>query len=101
LKIGELVRDSFDKLIERNALGIEEVELLLQNKYSKQRFDVNYPVLKAFIEGANFSDQRNINGYPRYYSNILKINGKKYLLCNDWYDRNRRYFLTWLNRFEI
>src|SRR5690554_6641803 len=99
MKIGELVRSSFNELIKNNALSSEEVDQLLQAKYSKQRFDVNYPILKAYIEGVILSNQQNVNGYSRYNSAILRINEKKYLLCNDWYDRNRKHFQTWLDRF--
>jgi hypothetical protein len=101
MKIGELVRSSFNTLIQKGLLSSEEIEFLMQAKYSKQRFDVNYPILKMYIEDVNQSNQQNINGYSRYYSFLLRINGKKYLLCNDWYDRNRKFFLTWLSRFEI
>ncbi len=93
--------ESFDKLIMKNALGTDYIEFLKDAKYCKNKFDVNFPVLKEVLPGTSVSEQRNIKGHPRYYADLLSIGGKKYLLCNDWYDRNRRYFLSWLSRFEL
>jgi hypothetical protein len=101
MKIGALIRCSLEKLIDQDALPPEIISHLLDEKFSKQRFDLNFAFLKRIEEGRGVSEQRNVNGYPRYYSQIYIIHGKKYLLCNDWYDRNRARYLSWLEQFDI
>ncbi|WHX97962.1 hypothetical protein [Neobacillus sp. DY30] len=49
LKIGALVRNEFDRLISNNLLSAEMIQHLLDEKYAKLTFDVNYPILKKLI----------------------------------------------------
>lgn len=95
LPIGQLVKNSFQKLFKSKSLSENEVLNLMDNEYSKKTFDLNYPILKQFDDNNEVSPQRKINGYDRYYANLFD---GKYLLCNDWYDRNRLLFLQWLNK---
>lgn len=100
LKVGELVRTSFSKLIKNDQITYEMIEWLSSKKYCKDTFDVNYPILKKLASGFPIGDQRNVNGYPRYWAEVLTIKGEKYILCNDWYDRNRRKFETWFENIK-
>jgi hypothetical protein len=101
MKIGALVKYSIARLIELELLSESDIKSLNDEIYSKKVFNVNYSVLKEFKYDLSVSEQRNVNGYPRYYASLYTINRRKYLLCNDWYDdNNRKYFITWLNRFE-
>ena len=81
-------------------LDVEKTNDALQSKYS-----YTYPILKEVsITGIVMNEMRMENGNYRYYPNKYFINGKAYLLCNDWYypslgkkniKDNRTPFLKW------
>jgi hypothetical protein len=100
LKIGALVRKEFDRLVRNNLLSNEMIHHLLDEKYSKETFDVNYPILKKVTNDQPTIDQRMINGYGRYWSTINKINGERYFVCNDWYEKSRTKFLNWIDHIK-
>ena len=95
-KIGTLVRDTFMQLINNNNLTKDRINKLTDVKYSKNTFDINFPVLKRVELNTPFLEQRQVKGYSRYYSHRLKIMGEEYFLCNDWYERNRTHFNKWV-----
>jgi hypothetical protein len=100
IKIGELVRNEMAKLISQKLLSPEKVQLLIDEKFSKETFGVNYPFFKKIKSDKSLIEQRQINGYPRYWSKVYIINGERYLLCNDWYERHITKFKSWLKQFE-
>ncbi|MCT2534770.1 hypothetical protein NC661_04475 [Aquibacillus koreensis] len=98
LKVGELVRNSMKKLAFSNQLPPDIVSTLCDERHSKEVFDINYAFLKKLNASKNLTDQRLINGYARYWAKPITINGDKYFMCNDWYDRNKTRFIKWVNR---
>ncbi|RSK27612.1 hypothetical protein EJF36_12400 [Bacillus sp. HMF5848] len=98
-KIGVLVRNSITRLIKENKLTTETVSFLCDEKYCKNTFDINYPFFKRVQRGIPMTDQRKINGYDRYWKNYIVINNEKFLVCNDWYERNRTKFVIWLGQY--
>jgi hypothetical protein len=100
IKIGELVRNEIAKLISLKLLTPEKVKLLTDEIFSKETFGVNYPFLKKITSDKSLIDQRQINGYPRYWSKVYIINGERYFLCNDWYERNTPKFKEWVSQFQ-
>jgi hypothetical protein len=94
-KIGKKVQKFFNELSSQNSLTANEIKNLMDNNYSKETFGVNYPIIKLLEDGADKDTQRSINGYKRYYAKIYHFNKDKYLLCNDWYDRNTYNFEQW------
>lgn len=97
LKVGQLVRTTMRKIISSNSLSDELVLLLQDSRYCKMMFDINYPFLKKVMIGANQSQQRKINGYDRYWEEEISVNGERYFICNDWYERNRSKFIRWVD----
>lgn len=87
LGIGKLVVSAFDYLIQNNLLTDEDLALLTSPKYSKETFDVNYPVLKEVL---NDSDLRDTLGYRRYYAKDYYIHHKRYGLTREWFERSRK-----------
>jgi hypothetical protein len=100
LKIGKLVRDTLAILVRQNVLTSEKVRYLLDERYCKTTFDINYPFLKKIERGVKESKQRKINGYDRYWAETIRINQESYFVCNDWYDRNRTKFIKWVRDIE-
>ena len=64
--------------------------LLLQDKEECRRiFNFSgFPVIVK--EDAVFDDSR-------YYKKSFEVDGTKYRLCSQWYERNRKKLLDWLN----
>ncbi|MFS0862053.1 hypothetical protein [Fredinandcohnia sp. 179-A 10B2 NHS] len=99
-KIGQYVVNVFTKLASANILLPDKLNRLQDERYCKDTFDMNFPVLKKVVIGSPLLEQRQINGYSRYYAKPLAISGEKYLLSNDWYERNRPYFNRWLKNIK-
>lgn len=97
IKIGKIVQNTFHHLFKNNLLENNEISNLIDKDYSKNIFDMNFPILKKLDLNEDVKIQRKINGYDRYYA---KIFGEKYLLCNDWYPRNKKLFEQWLMKIK-
>ncbi len=101
IKIGALVRSSFNRLITNDLITEQEVERLQRGDYSKKTFNINFPVIKKIDHTFSMTEQRNVNGHSRFYADPYEINGTEYLLCNDWYEKpSRSYFEAWLRRID-
>ncbi|MFD1773231.1 hypothetical protein [Paenibacillus rhizophilus] len=101
IKIGALVRSSFERLISNDVLTEQEIERLQRLDYAKRTFNITYPVLKKVDSTISMTEQRNVNGRPRFYADPYKINGTDYLLCNHWVEElSRSYFDAWLRRID-
>jgi hypothetical protein len=99
-KIGTLIKREFSHLIEKGILTEDIIEQLTDTKFSKETFKLRYAMLKKINNSQSLYVQRMVNGYGRYYSHKYEINGKKYLLCNDWYERSRIELLNWLDKLN-
>ncbi|MGJ9384486.1 DUF6946 family protein [Salipaludibacillus sp. CF4.18] len=100
INIGEFVNTTLIGLIKNRQLSNEMVEWLTDTEYCKEVFDINYPVLKKLDETVPSSEQRKIRGYNRYWTKIVYIHQARYLICNDWHERNRVKYQRWLVRVE-
>lgn len=92
LAIGAFAQSVFKSLIEGNILNEKTINKLQSLEYCRNTFRMNFQILKKINDKNNIRNERQINGYPRYYSQ--PING--YLLCNDWYERHRDDLNSWL-----
>ncbi len=100
MKVGILVQRVIRQLARSKAFSEEKVRLLQDTRYCKETFDINYPLLKKVVWDIPISEQKKINGYNRYWAEAELINGERYLVCSQWYDRNKRKFINWLNLLE-
>lgn len=95
LKIGKLAQVVLRKLLENGAATDEEIGLMQTVDYSKKTFDLQYPLL---VDASSDFDA------VRYYVKPLAINGKKYMLCSQWFEtsaNNDRPFLDkWIEEHE-
>lgn len=97
MKIGLLVRTTIKEIERVQLLSPEKVKLLQDERYCKNTFDINYPFLKKLEWKSPLSDQRKVNGYDRYWAEAIMIYNEKFLICNDWYEKNRPKFMRWIN----
>ena len=91
LKVGKIANVVLRKMLEDGLATKEEIKFLQTANYSKQFFDLQYPVLiKTNSSKKEF----------RYYKDLLHINGETYRLCSEWFETNanndRPYLLKWI-----
>lgn len=99
MKIGALVRTNIRRLAKDGLITEELAEQMTRYEYSKVVFNINYPLLKKIDKNKSLTDQRQINGRPRYWNEIIKIAGDEYLVCQEWFEHSRSYFIPWLEKF--
>ena len=93
MKIGVIVRTVLRKMLENGEISKQEIEQMRTKDYSKETFDIQYPLLLKVNE---------VNGKSpvRYYSSPLKIHGEDYFLCSEWFEvpsnNDRPYLMKWL-----
>lgn len=94
MKIGVIVRTVLRKMLENGEVSKQEIELMQDKNYSKETFDIQYPLLLKVSETDGKSP-------ARYYSAPLKIYGDIYFLCSEWYEvptnNDRSFLLKWLS----
>ena len=74
------------------------------NKYwCNEHLGICYPLLKEIDDTKPISEQRNYNNeYARYWIKpVLLINGKKYLLCSQWFKGFQEKFDRWVEEQNI
>lgn len=93
MKIGVIVRTVLKKLLEEGSVSEEEVKQMQTKEYSKETFDIQYPLLLPVQDS-------KVGRPARYYSAPITIRGNKYLLCSEWFEvpanNDRPYLLKWL-----
>lgn len=93
MKIGVIVRTVLRKMLEDGKVSKEEIEEMQTKKYSKEIFDIQYPLLQK-------RSLTNGKSPVRYYSAPLKIYGEEYFLCSEWFEvpanNDRPYLIKWL-----
>lgn len=91
LKIGKLAQIVLRRMLEEGAASEDEVTFMQTAEYSKQFFDLQFPLLMK--AGAEFDS-------IRYYTKPLTIRGEQYYLCSQWYEtsanNDRPYLLRWI-----
>lgn len=91
VKIGVLAKNGFRKLAKENKLSKEDLKSLCNEIYSKQKFNMNFAVLKKVNPDIAIETQkRDDRGYNRYYNFTLIINNEEYLLVSQWVENLHR-----------
>lgn len=93
LKIGRLAQTVLRDILENSSLSEEELQQLQTTDYSKQMFDLQYPLL---VSATGSFDP------ARYYVKPLNIGGKRFFLCSQWFEtsanNDRPYLLRWIEK---
>ena len=72
-----------------NYLSSEDILNLKNEKYCKEVFNLNFPLL---IE--KNQSRYDKNGYGRYWKEIFD---NKYYVCSQWFESQRSQFESWYN----
>lgn len=99
IKIGALVRLSLPKLLKSGELDNDMITLLQDEHYSKETFDMNYPILREVNPSLSIMENRYVGGYTRYYSFVTTFKGKDYLITSEWFERNKAKYVLWLGHY--
>lgn len=95
LKIGKIAQIVLRRLLESGAASEDEVSFMQTAAYSKQFFDLKFPLLVKAD-----SDFNRI----RYYASPLTIRGSQYYMCSQWFEtsanNDRPYLLRWIETRE-
>jgi hypothetical protein len=99
LKIGITAKTVFGELSKKNTLSSTEIENLCNSEYSRKILGLQFPALVKYNNDDSVAfDKKGRRRYYKYYKDTYKLNGQKYLLCNDWYERNRNLLENWYNK---
>ena len=94
MKVGEIARKRLMPLLDEKTIPENVLKYLQSKDYSKQYLNIDYPLLQ---EISSFLEKR----HKRYYKLPIKINGKLFRLCNDWYERDRENLIDFIEDFKI
>jgi len=92
LKIGQLAQKVLGRMLCEGCATDEEIAAMQTVEYSKQQFDLQYPLLKLATESQT---------PPHYYAKPIEINGIRYRMCCEWFEKkgannDRPYLLKWI-----
>lgn len=92
LKIGQLAQKVLAKMLCDGCASDEEIAAMQTADYSKQHFDLQYPLLRLATE-----TETPIH----YYAKPIEIKGIRYRICCEWFEKNgvnndRPYLLKWI-----
>lgn len=92
LKIGQLAQKVLGRMLCDGCASDEEIAAMQTPEYSKQHFDLQYPLLRVAAEA-----QTPVH----YYANPILIKGIQYRMCCEWFEKkgannDRPYLLKWI-----
>lgn len=96
LKIGQLAQKVLGRMLCDGCASDEEIEAMQTAEYSKQQFDLQYPLLRLATESET----------PlHYYAKPIEINGTRYRMCCEWFEKkgannDRPYLLKWIEEHK-
>ncbi len=96
MKIGQIARMVLGRMLCDGCATDEEIVAIQTFEYSKEHFDLQYPLLK---------EAEGVERPARYYSNPILIKGKYYYMCSEWFEKkgannDRPYLLKWIEEHK-
>lgn len=100
----EFVFTCIQLLSEQNKIDDEDLYILTDIKGCKENFNCVFPILLEIPEGSDIEDLHSYYGQciKKYYIEQIKINGRTFLVTNQWYNANKNDpdnkspFLSWM-----
>lgn len=89
-KIGQLVRQCMEYLMNQNLLTTNDIYNLSDKNYCAKNLGCSYSVLVDSVE-------KTIDGFGknRYWKEPVKYNNINYYVCSQWYEDDRKLFVPW------
>ena len=104
LKNKEFIFACLNLLKEKGLLTDENIKIMTNSDTCHRKFCFQYPILCEVPSVGSISREMfmDATGNRRYYPQPYQINGKRYIVCNDWYNGkirdNRTPFVDWITR---
>lgn len=92
LKIGQIARQYLIPALMNGCITKDELQKLKDAGYSEKVFGIRYPLL---------SQERVINGYPRYYATPITLDNKQYYVCQEWHETSMLQLKIWLKSHNV
>jgi hypothetical protein len=93
MKIGVLVRSVLTAMLQNHEISKDEIELMQTERYSKDTFHIQYPLLRK----ASLSNGEKV---LRYWAGAIEAYGERYFICSEWFEvpqnNDRLFFMKWL-----
>ncbi|WP_456272419.1 hypothetical protein [Bacillus sp. AK031] len=100
-KVGEIAKTDLKNLLESGRVPLAVIENLKDISYSKDIFDLNFPLLREIMDMNNLEElKKDHTGRNRYYAKPIAIHGKKYLLCSQWYFPSKPKLIRWIEKYR-
>jgi len=101
IKIGSLVRTTLPEILKDNKISDREISDLQDANFCKDKFDVNYPVLRKINSTLTIRENRFVGDYPRYYAFQTPFRNDNYLITSEWFDKNKDRYINWLKQVDL
>ena len=88
---GQKIRDIFAKLLVDKKITADVVKILVDTEQTKKVLNIRY----AFLKEATKNVDRFVVKYARYTNQIIEVNGTKFWVTNDLYEKQVPHFETW------
>ena len=88
---GQKIRDIFAKLLLDKKITADVVKILVDTEQTKKVLNIRY----AFLKPATKNVDRFVGKYARYTNQIIEVNGTKFWVTNDLYEKQVPHFETW------
>lgn len=98
-KIGEFVRNAVEYLISKNFLDEAILKDITSAQWSRDILHLNHPFFREIDDKESLAEQRKDNyGRARYWDIVFVVGSKKYVVCKEWYERQRKHFVPWYEK---
>ncbi len=94
IKVSALVQTTFSEIAKVN-LPETELQKLTDHDYCQEVFKTRYPFLKKIDRSISMTKNRIEDEQIVYYGRVYALNGKNYLLVNDWHKDNKEKYIDW------
>ena len=88
---GQKIRDIFAKLLLDKKITADVVKILVDTEQTKKVLNIRY----AFLKEATKNVDRFVGKYARYTNQVIEVNGTKFWVTNDLYEKQVPHFETW------
>ena len=85
LKVGMIAQTVLRDILESGTVSDQEIDDMQTEKYSKDIFDIQYPLLNPTRE-------------KHYYKPSLTIKGRTFYLCCEWFESDKPYLIKWIQQ---
>lgn len=98
--VAKIVQNEFIQLLKSEKIGEDVISFLQKADYSKEMFDMNFPILLHIDSIADSRKGVDRTGINRYYAKPIQIRGELFLVTSQWYERNKTKLLHWIANYQ-